>query len=462
MNLVVVKLILNHGEQTLYHWEEAGIALKGHHDMGNLKQVKLFVVAIIALLAFALVPVQMLGQNTDQKQIPDAPSASRPFPKPSVSPTEPPAAPEPQSTDTANPGPPPPSNITTVPPGSVPNDENTNSREQLFKLQVNTTFVNVPVTVKDDHGRLVAGLLPKDFQVLENGQVQKIAFFTSDPFPLTAAVVLDLSMPDNELAKIRETLPALMGAFGQFDEVSVYTYGSSVTRVQGFTPAQNDVFIQTIKQLQKNSRGRNSGVPVLGGPMASGPTVSGRSVDPGAQQTVNAPQNPSTSIYEPESHVLNDAILAAAQDLATRSRDRRRILFVISNGRELHSDASYSQVLKVLLTQQITLYGVAVGEAAIPGYRTLERVHLPGQGYGDILPRYANATGGQVFAEFSEQAIETAYNQVTVVAKNQYTLGYYTPNKQLGGYREIEVRVLKPDLKVQARAGYYPLPPASR
>jgi len=416
-------------------------------------------VAVIALMLFFMSSAstrRATAQTSDPQQIPDAPSATRTFPKPTVSPNDAPAAPDAQPGDQAEAPPP---DIKTVPPGSAPRDENTNSRDELFKVIKVTNYVNVPVTVKDDRGHMVAGLLPKDFEVLENGQQQKIAFFTSDPFPLTAAVVVDLSMPEVEFAKIRETLPALMGAFGQFDEVAVYSYGTTVRRVQGFTPAQNDVFITTIRQLQKNAIARPGGVPVLNGPMASGPTVNGRSTDPGAAATVNAPQNPSMSIYQPEAHVLNDAILAAAQELATRDRTRRRILFVISSGRELNSDASYSQVLKVLLTNNITLYGVAVGESAMPGFKQLGKVHLPGQGYGDILPKFANATGGQVFTELSQQAIETAYNQLTVMAKNQYTLGYYAPNPKISGYREIEVRVMKPDLKVTARAGYYPLPP---
>jgi len=422
--------------------------------MRNLKLIKLFAPATVALFLLLSLVSAAPAQSTDQQQIPDAPSpsANRPFPKPSVSPTEPPAQPGDQTQA-------PPPNMTTVPEGGATKEENTDSRNQLFKIIVNPSYVNVPVTVKDDRGHLVAGLLPKDFEVLENGTPQKIAFFTSDPFPLTAAVVLDLSLPEVEMAKVRQTLPALMGAFGQFDEVSIYTYSTGVTRFQGFTPAQNDVFVQNIKKLQHNALGRTGGVPVLNGPMASGPTVNGVPVDPGAAATVNAPTNPSQSIYQPEAHVLNDAILAAAEDLATRDRARRRIIFVISNGRELSSDASYSEVLKVLLTQQITVYGVAVGESAIPGYKQLEKVHLPGQGYGDILPRYARATGGQVFSEFSPQAIETAYNQLTVVAKNQYTLGYMTSDSKSSSYRTIEVRVFKPDLTVTARAGYYPLPP---
>jgi VWFA-related protein len=330
----------------------------------------------------------------------------------------------------------------------------------LYKVIVNTNFVQVPVTVRDETGQLVAGLLPKDFSILENNEAQQIRFFTSDPFPLSAAVVLDLGMSEVAVARVRETLPALVGAFGQFDEVGIYTYGNTVQRVQGFTPAQNDVVVQSIRKMQKNVTGRVGGVPTTSGPMVSGPSVNGRPYDQGASATVNSQQN--TTIYRPTSRVLNDAILQAALDLGQRDRARRKVLFVISNGRELGSDASYSEVLKVLQTNQITFYGVGVEEAAIPGYSQLNRIRIPGQGYGDVLPKYAAATGGLVFNEFSRDAIEAAYSQVTQTARNQYTIGYLAKSSASSQYRSIEVRVRRPGLKVLARDGYYPLPPSTR
>jgi VWFA-related protein len=428
------------------------------------------VLASVSLaLLLTLLPLAVV-QAQNQQPIPDAPSATRPFPKPQISPTSPPAAPEPSGQENQQPAttddqgnqqpPAPPLNIRTVPEGGATKEANTNSRDELFTVIKNVNFVQVPVSVKDDQGHLIAGLLPKDFTIIEDNQPQKITFFTSDPFPLSAAVVLDLAMSDVAVSRVRETLPALVGAFGQFDEVSLYTYDNTVARVQGFTPAQNDVFIQTVRKLQRNATGRSGGVPVTSGPMASGPSVNGHPVDPGATATVNAPQN--ASIYRPESHVLNDAILQAALELAKRDRTRRKVLFVVSNGRELGSDASYREVLRVLQTQGITVYAVGVAEAAIPGYRQLQNIRLPGQGYGDILPKYAAATGGQVFNEFSKSAIETAYNQVTQEARNQYTIGYTTRASASSQYRSIEVRVHRPAVKVIARDGYYPLPVAAK
>ena len=164
---------------------------------------------------------------------------------------------------------------------------------------------------------------------------------------------------------------------------------------------------------------------------------------------------------------MNDAVLEAALDLGKREKSRRKIIFIISDGKELRSNASYSAVLKVLLSNGILVYGIGVENAALPGYKTLEKLHIPGQGYSDILPRYANATGGEVLNEYSKDAIETAYQRAIGDARNQYTLGYTTAATPSSTYREIEVRVgrpgckssdLRPCVLVFAKAGYYPLP----
>ncbi len=118
----------------------------------------------------------------------------------------------------------------------------------------------------------------------------------------------------------------------------------------------------------------------------------------------------------PEYHVLNDAILQAAQELAHRSPTSRKIIFIISDGQEYGSRASYAQVLKVLLTDGIAVYGIGVDTAAMPVYNKVAKARIPGFGYSNILPKYANATGGDVLDEFSRESIESAYSRITVEA----------------------------------------------
>ncbi len=420
------------------------------------------------------------------QDIPDAPSATQkpqnfptlpppstptpeqraPNPQTQAPPTEPLPPGKPSSSsqpppDMQNPAPSPARPSTTMArPGRAPAPGDT-GRDEMFTLSKNVNFVVVPVTVKDENGVIVDGLLRKDFALYEDGVPQQIQLFTSDPFPLSAAVVIDTSLPDTAFQKIENTLTALAGAFSQFDEIGVYTYGASAQRVSNIT-SDPETIASAMRKLQfiSNPRDPNGppirrtgsmgGVPSAGGPLNSSPTINGKPVDPTA---------PIVPVVRPEPHVLNDAILMAANDLAQRDRSRRRMLFIISDGQERGSRTSYADVMKVLLSHEITVYALAVGLSDIPGYRQLQKFRVPGQGYNDILPKYASATGGDMLTEFGPQGIEQAYSRATEEARNQYTIGYTTRANVSGTYRTIEVRVHRPGLKIFAKDGYYPLPP---
>ena len=142
----------------------------------------------------------------------------------------------------------------------------------MYKLVSTTNFVEIPVTVKDNSGRMVEGLLPKDFTVYENGARVKLTYFTSDPLAISAAVLIDVGMSDTALRKVQSGIQALQGAFSQYDEVAVYTYGNSVIRESSFSTA-GDRLAQALNRIVETKHGQQSGVPVSGGPFEGGPTV---------------------------------------------------------------------------------------------------------------------------------------------------------------------------------------------
>jgi VWFA-related protein len=415
------------------------------------------------------------SQDQQDQNIPDAPSAVQPpqpvpeHPDPEENPqnqspprnpapatNQAPASGAPEPPPQAPAGTPPPVNIRTVPQGGATKTE-PSSQEQFFTLYSITNQVMVPVTVTDESGRLVSGLLSKDFALVENGKKQKLNFFTSDPFALSAAIVLDFGMKDVDVQKVNHTYSALQGVFSQFDEVSIYSYSNVVSQLSGWG-AVGQKLAETFDSL-RNVSGRNNGPPVTSGPLGpQGPMINNMPADPAAPVVYTPTQ---------ESHVLNDAILRAALDLAKRDPTRRKVIFVISDGREYRSDASYRDVLRVLLTNNIMVYAVGLGGSAIPGYNKLSRLHLPRFGYSDILPKYVSATGGQVLNELTRNGIEDAYAQLIGDARNQYTLGYQSPEAATGSYRSIEVLIdrpscrssIRPCVNVYAKDGYYPLPP---
>ncbi|MGB8112331.1 MAG: VWA domain-containing protein [Candidatus Sulfotelmatobacter sp.] len=429
-------------------------------------------------------PSQTQSSPPSSQEVPDAPSAVQP---PAPAPEPPPVArPEPQDqtakpapiernpwtnqpvnqpasnppaneqpTGSETPTPPPPMPpVKTVPPGTAAKQSGDEQLQPLVRVHAN--FVQVPVTVKTKDGRMVDGLLPSDFSVYENNVKQKLTFFTADPFALSVAIVLDLGMSDAAVQEVNQTFSALIGAFAPYDDVAVYTFSSTVSQVSGFMqPTQK--LTQLFNQV-KVYRGRDNGVAVLSGPLApNGPIIN------------NIPMgSPTEPVYTPpkQAHVLNDAILRAAIDLRKEDRTRRKIIFVISDGREYGSQASYRDVLRLLLSNEIQVRAVAVSSAAIPVYDRISRLRLPKQGYDNILPKYTWATGGGApAAELTRSAIDRTYAEVMGEARNQYTLGY-VPTKPkapvTSAKREIEVRVDHPGLVVQAKDGYYPAPPSAR
>jgi len=415
--------------------------------MLRLTRVTVSLVCALAMLA-AFAPAQQSlpegpkPKEQGQQNVPDAP---QPKPQtPGQFPQD--APPAPKNSHEATPTPTP----TPTPP--VNNSGVIMDRSQLPTMQVRVNFVQVPVTVRDNSGQLVPGLGSNDFKVYEDGELQQLRFFNADAFPLSAAVIVATNMPSTTMKKVNETLPALIGAFSQYDEVALYRYDHIVSQVSGFTGASS-VPTAALNRIKKP--GREGGPPMLGGPFGGGPSINGHPVnDP------NATGGKSTEVQTAprEFYVLNDAILRAAQDLSRRDRSRRRIIFVISDGRELGSTAGYDEVKRILQSNNIAVYGVGVDQASIPLYDKLNRIRVPGFGTGNILPRYASDTGGDILAEFDRQGIEKAYAAIADHARNQYTLGY-TTHATANTYRTIDVRVLRPNVQVIAKPGYYPLPP---
>ncbi len=344
-----------------------------------------------------------------------------------------------------------------VPPPVVPN-QGQGASAASYTLRVRTNFVLVPVTVKDKSGQLVAGLTYHDFQLYENGVQQRLSFFTEDPFPLSVAFVIDQSLPSDTMRKVNQALNGLQGAFAPYDEVSVFTYASHVSQATSFTGAQSERLTATLSRVK--SPGNYMEVPSNTGPLAEGPIINGQMVDPNTTPMHNGNF---IGIIPKEQHVLNDAIFRAATDLSQRSKGRRRLIYVISDGKNQGSKVSQKEVIRYLLTNQIAVYGTLVGDSALPGLGFLDRYHIPMQMSDNILPKYAAATGGGLDAELSTNAIERSFAKISEQVRDQYTLGYNSHISVLDSrFRKIEVRVLRPNVNVIAKQGYYPTATANQ
>jgi VWFA-related protein len=329
--------------------------------------------------------------------------------------------------------------------------------DKIAVLHVRTNFVEVPVTVKDSKGKLVAGLTYRDFKIYENDAREVISFFTTDSFPLSVAFVIDQSLTSDVMAKVNNSLNAIQGALTPYDEVAVFSYNNGAQERTGFTGAQSGRLPAVLAMTKET--GRDMLVPINDGPFASCNVRSnGNCVDPNIQSGRSAGNGNWINIPK-ENHTLNDAILAAAKELSTRPKGRRRIVYVISDGKEYGSKATFKEVLKYLETNKTAVYGTAVGDSARWGEGKIDRYHIPFTPYENILIKYTQATGGTLEASGNTNGIEKSYARIAEEARNQYTLGYYSHLPVIDGkFRKIDVRVDRPEKEVEviAKQGYYP------
>ena len=331
--------------------------------------------------------------------------------------------------------------------------EQGNAAVAQFIVQVN--FVQVPVTVKDSKGNLVSGLTWRDFTVYENNTREPLRVFSVDPEPLSIAFVIDQTLPSNVMDQVNRSTGSIQGALAPYDEAAVFTYTNGAKEWTGFTGAQS-ARLPAVLSLAQNV-GSDPMVPVNSGPMAGcGIYQNGNCVDPNLQPGRSTGNSTFITIPK-EIHTLNDAILQAAKELSTRPKERRRMIFVVSDGKEYGSRATWKEVVRYLQTNKIAVYATLVGDSARWGEEWIDRFHLPFTMYDNILYKYTAATGGDYYAEGGVNGIERSYAKIAEEARDQYTLGYLSHESIYDGkYRKITVLVDRPNLTVIAKPGYYP------
>jgi VWFA-related protein len=327
-------------------------------------------------------------------------------------------------------------------------------QEKLATFRTTVNYVIVPVTVLDKKHQEVAGLTYRDFRIYENNVLQNIRLFSADAVPLSVALVIDQSLPRDTMKKVNDSLAAIQGAFTPADEIAVFTYADGVNNPTDFTAALS-ARVPAVLQAAKKP-GDYMGAPVNSGPFFGGPSINGRSVDPNLD-----PQrgNSGVGVIPKEIHTLNDAILAAGKALSSRPQGSRRIIYVLSDGKESRSKANFREVVRYLEGNQVAVYGTLVGDSATWGLGYLDKIKLPllPLSPDNILPRYTAATGGHLFSEFSTNGIERSFAELASLARTQYTLGYYSRIPVLDSkYRALQVDVLRPNLDVVSKKGYYP------
>ena len=303
------------------------------------------------------------------------------------------------------------------------------------RIRATVELVVVPVTVKNAQGRLVGDIRLDEFRIFEDNVEQKVSLFSVEPFPLSAVVLLDDGLKLKAAEQVQATMRTIAGGFGALDEVAIARFDILFEPVSDFTSDPDKVFDQFKRiQLARSFPGQ------AGGPMTSNPRVN--TAQPPDLQGV---RNQTTQVLSgtPNKN-LDDAIYSAGEMLRDRPREHRKIIFLISDGRNSRNNTySFSDTVRLLLTSDISVFAINIGEGALAPI-------------GNVPAKYARATGGDVFYASSRADLERLYSLITEEARNQYTLGYVPQDTdRRAEYHAIEVRVRRSGLTLLAREGYY-------
>lgn len=266
-------------------------------------------------------------------------------------------------------------------------------------VRVNTDLVVVNVTVRDASGKYAHGLHGSDFKLLEDGREQTISNFTAEETPFAAVVLLDFSgSMESRVSMARSAAIRFLDGLRDDDVAEVYRFDSEVEQLQDFSPSRDLA-------------------PTAFGMKAKGMTV------------------------------LNDAVLRAAIDLSHRP-EKRRAIVVLSDGQDTRSSASMDKALTAALGAGVTIYTVDMSDPSTSS--TQDRA----QGTA-ALRHFADKSGGRYIPSPGGRALREAFTGIVEELSNQYTLTYRPQNQARDGrWREIEIKLSKPDLKARTRKGY--------
>lgn len=313
------------------------------------------------------------------------------------------------------------------------------------RIRIRTELVIVPVTVKSRDGQLVGDLQRDEFRIFSDGAEQQIVLFDSQPFPLSAVILVDNDLADKEAEQVKKSLDAIAGGFGANDEVALVTYAEFPETVSDFS-FNNDSLFTALKRLDLTSHSST----IINDPTTAGPIINGQTQPDGTGTTgqggVQVRGFGKAAIH----NSLDDAIYAAGQMLKGRGRDRRKIIFLITDGSNTHNNQhSFNETLHSLLLADVSVFAISVTHQTPVGRSIIQH------GAAEV-DKYAAATGGDTFYAAKGNDLSRLYSAVTEQARNVYTITFAPQEAdRTKDYHTIEVRVRRPELDVTARQGYF-------
>jgi len=279
-------------------------------------------------------------------------------------------------------------------------------------IRVGVNLVLLDATVKNKSGQIMADLKKEDFEVREDGVVQKLDVFSRDELPLEVALVLDLSDSIGPfLGPLRDAATTALAALKPDDEVALFTFSTEAQLRVPFTKDKSKI-AEEINTFH-----------------AGGATN------------------------------INDGIFIASDNLLKLPPKGRRVIILISD--DVGTDAG-GQGTHDIVTEAIAA-DAALYNLKIPGYNPPQTLL-----YASMVPGLVNIrkvmdqTGGELFDVQDIPHLDPVFRALIQRIKTRYTLGYYTEaSAALGKPHKLDVRLASSfgkkgrDYVILSKTGFY-------
>src|SRR5579871_2505771 len=298
-----------------------------------------------------------------------------------------------------------------ITPRAKPPDKNAAKESELTKrpasIRIDTTLVQIPVTVTDPLNRFVTGLEKEHFKIFEDKVEQTILQFSSEDAPLSVGLVFDTSgSMGSKLQKSRQAAVQFFKTANPEDEFFLIEFNDRPELVVPFTTDTEDI---QSRLTFTQSKGKTA---------------------------------------------LLDGVYMAMNTMK-KARNPRKAVLIISDGGDNNSRYTESEIKNAVREADVQIYGIGIFESMGSRGRTPEEMAGPG-----LLSEVAELTGGRSYNVENVNELADIAAKIGTELRNQYML-YYTPKNQVrdGKYRHVQVKLVQPrglpPLKPFYRLGYY-------
>jgi VWFA-related protein len=287
--------------------------------------------------------------------------------------------------------------------GMLPLQSQTPSSQE--QLVVDVDLIDITAMVFDESGKYVQDLTAEDFRVLENGQDQKISFFSRESqAPISLGVLIDTSgSVQDKLRQGLQTMRTIAATLSSSDEMFVMTFDSHVALKQGFTSDP--------EEMQRSLR------------------------------DVHA--HGETAVY--------DAIAAGLREMQKAKRSKK-VLLLISDGFDTQSRMTAAQAERLLQDSNVLLYAIGIDDDIENPVRRRPRYRI----YDYMLNELTHAGGGRLVRLYTGRSYDLRSLSDLFLGElhQHYTMGYYSPaGTRQDKERNIEVQVTRPGVQVTHHHG---------